>query len=88
MSYHIRVVKAVPELELVEGDVILYDPRNTAEPYTLYRAIPLDPGAILNQLNEETLEWVDIIPPSQRPSARRVDEPRVLPLRRKDQQAG
>lgn len=87
MAYHLRVTRNLPELGLVAGDVVLYDPSNLREPYTLYRAIPLDPGAILHQLNEGTIAPVDIMPSSVRPRSR-SSAPHVLTLPGRDQRAG
>jgi hypothetical protein len=81
--YRFRITEDVPALNWLKGDVVVYQPSNPAEPYTLHRAIAIDPGALLNQFVEGVAEPMDPIQPVFRvvrlpshPSA-----PRVLPLR-------
>jgi len=78
LSYHLRVVRDLPELGLLDGDLIIYDPADPVEPYTVHRALAFDPGAILNQYLEGALVPLDITPPHFLTARRSPSEPRVL----------
>lgn len=72
MSFRWRVVADIPELDLRAGDLIDYDPANLVEPYVIVRGAPLDPGALLNQLNLGAIVELDISPSA---GVRRVPTP-------------
>lgn len=56
MRDYFDVVVDVPEMGLIAGDTLSYDPRNPAEPYLVHRPIHVDAGSLLVALNEGKLE--------------------------------
>lgn len=59
MIYRWVAAQDIPELGLLRGDLVTYEPQSKP-PYTVTRALVVDPGAVLNQSNAGAL--VELVP--------------------------
>jgi hypothetical protein len=62
MVYSLRALRDVPELELLAGDLLMYDPADACEPYTVHRAVNPDQRGVITAFAEGALEAIDVAP--------------------------
>ena len=58
-----NATRDIPELGVRSGDILVYNPAQLAQPWSLHRAV-LGPGSVLHALNEGALEPIDVPTPA------------------------
>jgi len=74
-----NATRDIPELGVRIGDILVYNPSQPAQPWSLHRAV-LGPGSVLHALNEGALEPIDVPIPAVLASS--LTPPADAPARR------